>query len=183
VRRLLAPVLGAVLLVLAVGAPASAAGVGGVEVTPSHGSSFSVRAPRNGTSTEAFTLRNIGTTPATVRLYGADAREVDGAWSVGGAGSASWLALPDEAVTLAPGEKRAMTFSVRGGGAARTGAVVVEQSAGTVVQRAATLVHETTAPPVPLPLLLVAAAVALLLAAGTGVAAVARRRGVVPAPA
>lgn len=171
-RRLAALAVPAVLLLAA--PSAGAAGVGGVELTPPSGSSFSVPAQTGQTVTQPFTLRNIGTAPATVRLYAADAREVDGAWSVGAAGSAPWLHLPDQTVTLAPGEQKAMSVRVDGG--AHTGAIVLEQASGTVVQRAATLVRLTAPPAVPVPLLLAAAAAGLVLAGGAGVGVAARRR-------
>ncbi|MBC7679751.1 MAG: hypothetical protein H7233_12305, partial [Pseudorhodobacter sp.] len=45
------------------------AGVGGVEVTPRDGTSFHVTAPADGSTTEDFTVRNIGRASATVRVY------------------------------------------------------------------------------------------------------------------
>lgn len=177
-KRLLAA-LAVPAAVLLVAPAAGAAGVGGVELTPPSGSSFTVTARAGQTVTQDFTLRNVGTAPATVRLYAADASQVDGGWSVGAAGSAPWLHLPDQTVTLAAGEHKAMSVRVDGG--AHTGAIVVEQAQGTVVQRAATLVRLTPPPVVPVPLLLAAAAAGLVLAAGAGVGAAARRRVVAAA--
>ncbi|MBC7679748.1 MAG: hypothetical protein H7233_12290 [Pseudorhodobacter sp.] len=162
---------------LATAGVASAAGVGGVEVTPRQGSSFHVTAPPNGTADEEFTVRNIGRTTATVRLYTASADSTDsGGWSVGGAGSAPWLELPAASVTLQPGQSRDLRFTVLGSDDSRNGAVVVEQGTGTVVQRAATLVYATPGRAVPLPWLILAVAVGLLGLAGVGVAIGARRR-------
>lgn len=166
----------ATALVVAAAAPAGAAGVGGIEVTPLSGSSFRLDVPAGKRAQQEFLLRNLRSEPSTVRLYGASATRNGSAWSVAGPGSAGWLELADREITLRGGETRTLAFRVRGGEQQRTGAVVVELGAGTVVQRAATLVYVDTAARVPLPLLLVVAAVALLLAAGAGVAAVARRR-------
>lgn len=175
-KRLLLAVAAAVALGTA--GPAHAAGVGGVEVTPPSGTSFRVDVVPGDQARQEFLLRNVLDTPATVRLYGASAeRGADGtAWTVAGPGSAEWLGLEAQEVTLRGGESRTMAFAVEGDERARTGAVVVETGTGTVVQRAATLVHVGPAPRVPLPLLLVVAAVVLLLVSGAGVAVVARRR-------
>lgn len=174
-RLLTAAVLAAAVLSTPVAA--QAAGVGGVEVTPPDGSSFRVSVTDGGSVEQEFALRNITDQPAQVRLYAAAAEQVgDDGWSVGGAGSAGWLELPDQQVSLAAGEARTLRFSVRGGPSDRTGAVVVEVGEGTVVQRAATLVHVDAGSRLPLPLIVVVVAVCLLLAAGAAVATVARRR-------
>jgi hypothetical protein len=170
------------LMALTPAVPALAAGVGGVEIVPPSGTSFRVQAPDRGTATVTFTAENVGTETATVRLYAASATESGGSWSVDGAGSASWLRLADRSVTLQPGEARELSFTVEGSDARRTGAIVVEQGAGTVVQRAATLVHAEPGPRLPLPLLLVALAVLLIALAGVGVARAARRPEPEPVP-
>lgn len=163
---------------VATAVPASPAGVGGVEVTPPNGTSFAVEIREGERALQPFVLQNIASGPSTVRLYAAAAeRSASGeGWSIGAAGSASWIDLEEQEVTLGGGESRRMTFAVDGGPSDRTGAIVVEQGAGTVVQRAGTLVYAEVASPLPLPLLLVVLAVVLVLLAGAGVATLARRR-------
>lgn len=171
-------VLGTVVALAATTGPAHAAGVGGVEVTPPDGTSFRVSAADGETARQSFTLRNVTDVPATVRLYGAAAEQPAGsdAWSVAGAVSADWLGLPDQRVTLAAGESREMSFTVRFGEQDRTGAVVLELGDGTVVQRAATLVYAETAAPLPVPLLLAALAVGLVAVAAAAWSVAARGR-------
>jgi hypothetical protein len=181
--RLTLVAVGAVVALAVTAVPAQAAGVGGIEVTPPGGTSFRVSVSTDEVQQQTFLLRNVTASPATVRLYGAAATRSEGgdAWSVGGAASADWLDLPAQEVTLAAGESREMSFSVRGGEQDRTGAVVVEKTASTVVQRAATLVHVEAAAPVPLPLLLIVLAVLVMAAAAAAWGAVVRRL-VEPAP-
>lgn len=153
---------------------AGAAGVGGVEVRPPAGSSFSLDVREDDWATQRFMVENVVDRPTTVRLYGARARRADaGAWDVSST-TPDWLELADQRVHLEPGESREMVFRVRGTGRDVTGAVVVEVPGSSLVARAATLVYVHQRQPLPIPLLLIG--VAALLVAGTGALAVATGR-------
>ena len=101
------------LLLLAVLAPpaASAAGTGDVELVPAprdgqQQSSFRVQSDEDGFT---FDLMNLADAPRTVRLYGAGATEGSGgAIATGAVGSAPWMTLAGQQVTLAPKEVRSV---------------------------------------------------------------------------
>ena len=179
-RRVLVALL---LVVLAL--PASGAGTGGIEVSPYPGivgghqvTAFHVKVPSRGSVTVRYSLRNTTGAPVQGRLYAASAvSDGHGGWSVGGAGSSSYVDLADQQVSLQANETRLASFSVQGP-AGRHAAVVVEVKQGSVVTRAATLVYLERGRTVPLPLVLVGIAVLLVVVAG-GALVVARRR---PAP-
>jgi hypothetical protein len=151
---------------------ASAAGTGGVELTPiptvdKHGKAVTAFHVHTGTQAR-FALRNLTDHVATVRVYAAAAtRSSTGAYSIGGSGSARWVELPAQTVTMAAHavQYRSMQISTKNipKGTAY-GAVVVEQVRGTVAQRAATLVYldRGTVSPVRRALLPIGIAVGLL---------------------
>ncbi len=187
-KRLLA-VLGVLVPLVLTGAPAQAAGTGGIEVTPYPGvvdghqvTAFHVSVPSRGRTTVRYALRN--TTGETVRgrLYSASAtRDGHGGWSVGEAGSSDHVRFAAQDVTLKPHETRFASFSVSGKvSGTQHAAIVVEVRQGSVVTRAATLVYLEPGRVVPLPLLVVGAAGLLLALAAAGVVA-ARRRTPTPA--
>jgi len=166
-------------------APASAAGTGGIEVSPYPGvvdgrqvTAFHVKVPTDGAATVRYSMRNTTNRSVTGRFYAASAtRDGRGGWIIGGPGSTSQVALADQQVSLTPKETRLASFEVTGSPGEHA-AVVVEVKQGAVVTRAATLVYLEEGRRVPLPLLVVAAAVLLLLLVGGGVLLVRRR----PAP-
>jgi len=128
---------------------ASAAGTGGVELTPiptvdSHGKAVTAFHVHSGAETR-FALRNLTNHAATVRIYAAAAtRSSVGAYSIGAAGSARWVELPTQTVTLPAHavQYRSMHIASKGIPPKTSyGAVVVEQVRGNVAQRAATLVY------------------------------------------
>lgn len=154
------------LVVLLAGGGAQAAGVGTIELKPEHGTSFHVRGGDKGQTTQRMTLHNVGKQTVDARLYAASATRVNDAWSIGGAGSASWIDLADQTVRLTAGETRAVSFVVHRSEKKKTGAVVLEQSAGTVVQRAATLVYLEPGKRINLPLAaVIACAVVIIMGA------------------
>lgn len=152
-------------LLLVTAAPATAAGTGGIEVTPvpavSHGrqvTAFHVHLPRRGTSDVAMTLRNVTKSPRTGRVYVASATPDGNTYDIGGAGSTPYVRFPDATVTLAAGEVRKTHFSIGLRGRHRPGrtvyaAVVVEVGGGSLVQRAATLIYLEPQKPLDLPLI------------------------------
>lgn len=166
----------AVACLLTVPAPtALAAGVGTLELLPLEGSAFHLTVSGRPVQ-QQFTLRNIGTKPTSGVLYAAAARRTDsGGWSVSGDGSATWIKLPRQTVSLTPGQSKALTFTVDAE-RPRTGAVVLEQAGGSVVQRAATLVYVKKSRVITLPRALVLLAIVLLTAAGGAVLVVRRQR-------
>ncbi len=179
----------AIPLVLLLPVPATAAGTGGIEVSPYPGAvngrqvtAFHVTVPSRGAATVRYSLRNTTTHPASGRLYAASATsDGNGGYTIGEAGSSPYLSFRTRDVTLAGGELTLDTFTVHPGlhgrPAAKTyGAIVVEVRNGSVVQRAATLVYLEPGPVVPLPLLVVLVAVAVLALAGLGFLLVVRRR-------
>lgn len=186
-----AAVVGALLGALAVATPASAAGTGGIEVTPDppvvdgeQATSFRVDVPDRGEQQVPFTLRNVEDERRSARVYAARVSKAqDGTLSLGEAGSSRFVSLQDSQVTLEAGEVRPATFTVEGGELSKDdvlAAVVVEVRTGSVVQRASTLVYLERGRQLPLPLLLVVAAVVLVMVTGAGVAVLARRRSARP---
>lgn len=184
-RRLLAA---AAALVVALAAPASAAGTGGIEVSPYPGvvdgeqvTAFHVSAPGKA----AWALRNTTAETRTGRLYAASASpDGHGGWVIGDAGSSPYLDFPERDVTLAPHQVQVSELRVRGAVERQEhAALVVEVRNGSVVARAATLVYLQPGGGSGLPLLPVGVAVLVLLAAGAAVAssrAAARRRPATP---
>lgn len=157
-RKLFATLVAAAGIAATTALPAHAAGVDGVNLTPQPAVSadgkvltaFHVTLHSGGVATEHFMLRNLTSTPRTVRVYGAAAtRSPSGAYAVAGPQTASWIGLRDQQVTLAPHASRVLSFKVSRSHAPKGhlvyGAVVVEKSAGTVTERAATLVYLTRA--------------------------------------
>jgi len=133
--------------------------------------------PTRGKAKVKYSLRNTTDHAVRGRLYAASAQP-DGhnGWTVGGAGTSTYVGLPDQQVSLAPHETRLETFTVHGKvEGTQHAAVVVEVTQGSVVTRAATLVYLERGRTVPLPVLIVGAAVLLLLAAGGAVLLVRRR--------
>ena len=158
---------------------AQAAGVGTIELEPQRGTAFHVKLGDEASTTTSMTLRNTGKEAVTARLYAASAvKTSEDGWNVGGAGSAPWIELPDQTIELAAGERRIMRFVVRQS-EQKTGAVVIEQTGGTVVQRAATLVYLEPASRWSLPLVAVVAG-ALVILMGAAVISV-RQRERIPA--
>ena len=165
---------------------ASAAGTGGIEVTPVPAvedgqpvTTFRVEVPRDGVTEVPYLLSNVEDEPRSARIYAARVTSVDGNFSLDDAGSSPYISMEDREVTLQPGEVREETFEVSPGpdgppdGEAYA-AVVVEVRNGAVVQRANTLIYLKPAPRVPLPLLVLLVAVVLVALVGAGVAVVGR---------
>lgn len=180
-RRALAATA-ALLVTLAL--PASAAGTGGIEVSPYPGvvngkqvTAFHVGVPGETT----WVLRNTTGESRTGRLYAAAARpDGQGGWVIGDAGSSTYLDFPERDVTLAPHEVQVSSFRVRGDlDHDAHAALVVEVRNGSVVARAATLVYLRADGGSGLPALPVGLAVLVLLAAGAALLA-ARRRPAAP---
>ena len=134
---------------------ASAAGTGGVELTPiptvdSHGKAMTAFHTHRGAQAR-FALRNLTNHAATVRVYAAAAtRSASGGYAIGAAGSASWVDVPAQSVTLPAHaiEYRSMRIHKDIPKGTAYGAIVVEQARGNVAQRAATLIYleHTTSP-------------------------------------
>lgn len=174
-------------------APALAVGTGGIELTPIPSrtpdgkpvKSFRVHLKGEEQKNLQFLLRNVIKSRATAEIYAASAtRSPEGRFAVGGAGSAPWIKLARQTVTLAPKEQRVVSFAVTRNGApdlpVAYGALVVEVARGAVVERAATIVAASDSGSDPsIPLLIVIAAGLLLLAVGSFAAYRARtaRRG------
>lgn len=166
--------------------PASAAGTGGIEVTPVPSmrdgravTTFTALVPASGSVQVPFTLRNLDKAVRSARVYTAEVTRSDGNFTLGGGGS-PYASMPDRTVTLAPGAVERAFFTVSAGPGRPSGkvyaAVVVEVRNGSVVTRASTLVYLSPGSAVPVPLLLVLIAVALLLLAGTAVVRLRPRR-------
>lgn len=179
-RRAVAVLAVAVVLACLCGGAARAAGTGGIEVTPlpaivdgEQVTAFHVELPGRGSKEIPFLLRNVENGERTASVYAADVtRAENGAFDVSDAGSSPYVRYEQRTVTLAPGEQRRETFALERPNAASPseetfGAIVVEVSNGSVVQRAATLVYVNPGTRLPLPLLIVL--VALLLIAVTAV--------------
>lgn len=181
----------ALLTALAVLVPASAAtaaGTGGIEVTPlpaivdgKQATAFHVELPGRGSKDVKFLLRNVESDTREARVYVAGVTKLpDGQFDVGPAGSSPYASYDSRQVTLAKGEQRVETFRVsRPSGDRPDGttyaALVVEVSNGAVVQRAATLIYLEEAPLLPLPLPVIVA-IALVILMGLAVPLLARRR-------
>jgi hypothetical protein len=139
----------AAAVVLAAAPAASASGTGGVDLRPldTNATAFHLSLRAGHDRTERFALHNLTASPASVRVYtAAAARTSDGSFTVGGAGSAPWAALPDRTVTLAPHATQTLSFDVSrdlapAGEGLAYGAVVLEQAHGTVIARVATLIY------------------------------------------
>jgi hypothetical protein len=167
---------------LALPAPAHAAGTGGIEVSPYPAivdghqvTAFHVKVPSRGSVSVRYSLRNTTAAPVRGHLYAASASpDGHGGWTIGGAGSSTYLDLADQQVTLAAHQTQLASFGVDGP-SGKHAAVVIEVKQGSIVTRAATLVYLEHGRTVPLPLLLVGIAVLLLLAAA-GALAWQRRR-------
>lgn len=179
---------GALALVLVGAVPASAAGTGGIEVSPYPGvvdghqvTAFHAEVPRRGSGTLAWSLRNTTGETRSGRLYAASATpDGHGGWVIGDAGSTPYLDFPAREVTLKPHEIRVAELRVHGRvDGTQHAALVVEVRNGSVLARAATLVYLEPGPTLPLPRAAVVVAVLVLLGAGAGVAA-ARRRPATP---
>jgi hypothetical protein len=171
----------AALAVLVPAGSASAAGTGGIEVTPlpvvqagKQVTAFHVPLPGSGQEQVTFLLHNVEDDERTARVYVASATQVPGGgYDVAGPDSSSYVAYAPRTVTLAAREQRTESFEVSRPYGDRTegpahAALVVEVTHGAVVQRAATLIYLEAGPRLPVPLPLLAVAVLLLLAAGAG---------------
>lgn len=165
VPRAAALLVGIALSLAGAALPAGAAGTGDVELVPAGRdgvpqTSFVV-AP--GDDAIRFQLVNLADAPRDIRLYGASAdRGEGGGIGIGTEGSAPWLELPDEQITLGPGETRSFTAPVAAGQPEQLGAVVLEAPQGAVTVRVATLVTVQARSALPLPLWAVALAVIAL---------------------
>lgn len=173
-------------LATAVAAPsgASAAGTGGIEVTPDPGvvdghqvTAFHVSVPSRGDTTVSYFLRNTTSHVVSGQLYAASAsRDSKGQFTIGGPGSAGDIGLKAQRLDLAPREVRHSSFSVTGPVHGTTyRAIVVEVQRGTITERAATVVYLNPGRRVPVPVVLAIIA-AVLLAVVAGAIVVVRRR-------
>ncbi|MCW2615923.1 MAG: hypothetical protein JWN08_2917 [Frankiales bacterium] len=187
VRLVRAAVACVLLVLLAVPAPtASAAGTGGIEVTPVPGevdgrpvTSFRVEVPGDGERRIPFLLRNVEPGERSARLFVAPVTRAGESFALGRADGSPYVSFEAQDVTLAEGESRQLSFTVRGGELPADevlAAVVVQVGNGSVVQRASTLIYLSPGRRVPLPVLLLVVAGVLVAAAGTAVALVGRRR-------
>lgn len=182
VTRAAALLVGITLCLLGSALSAGAAGTGDVELVPAGRdgepqTSFRVSASDDAIS---FELVNLADEPRSVRLYPASAeRGAGGGIGIGSEGSAPWLDLPDEQITLGPRESRSFQAAVKGRELPerreQLGAVVLEAPQGAITVRVATLVTIEGRPAIPLPLWLVALALIALALAAFGFW-VARRR-------
>lgn len=172
------PVLAVVLVALlaALGGSATAAGTGGIEITPVPSkkgnkaiTTFRVEVPRENPVRVPYTVRNVEDGPRTARVYSARILRSDGNFTLDEPGSSPYVSMPDREVSLAAGQVLEETFLVSPAPERRRfrdeayAAVVVEVRNGAVVQRASTLIYLDPGPRVPLPLLFVGLAAALLL--------------------
>lgn len=180
-RRVLAA--GAAALTLLAAVPATAAGTGGVEVSPpgEGATSFRIDVPSRGGIDVPFALRNVGGDglPRSARVYVAAVTRSGDGFVLGDPGSSPWVEMSDQHVTLNPAERREESFRVTGGelpDGEVLAAVVVEVTEGAVVQRASTLVYLSSGRQIPLPVLLLSIATALVVLAGAGVVVAGRRR-------
>lgn len=172
-----------ILPVIALAAPAGAAGTGDVELVPAARdgqvqTSFRVRPSDDSLS---FQLINLAKQPRTVQLYAASAdRSKGGGIGIGAVGSAPWLDLPEGSITLKPEEARSITVPLRTKGLAekreQLGAIVLEAPQGAVTVRVATLVTVEPRGVLPLPLWAVGLAVVCLALASFGLWLAWRRR-------
>lgn len=153
-----AMITGATLLLSA--APALADGTGGVNLTlPGRASAFHLSLAAHEQGTQTFVLTNLTGATKSVELYAAAAvRNAQGSYAVAGVGSAPWIGLAPQVVTLPAHQHRTYTFTVARdrapwGEGMTYGAVVLQQQSGNVVTRVATLVYldRLGAPGVPSP--------------------------------
>lgn len=170
--------MAALALVVAGAVPASAAGTGGIEVSPYPGivdghqvTAFHATVPGSGEGKVAWSLRNTTGAVATGRLYAAAATsDGHGGWTIGEAGSSPYLRFDSREVRLAPHEIQVSEFAVHGDlDGPQHAAIVVEVRNGSVVARAATLVYLVPGPAGALPGITVGLALLLVLAASAGV--------------
>ena len=173
--------------VTAVATPALAVGTGGVELTPLSGgkqmSSFHVHLAPGERSTQHLQLRNTGSSTVQFSLYAADVvKSKSGDFVVEGPGTAPWIALKPQTISLAGGQSREMSFAVRRTATQRGpvayGAVVMSITDKMVVTRAAAMVYlaRPGSDPVKKALLPILIA-ALVPAVGFGAHVWVRRRG------
>lgn len=165
--------------------PATAAGTGGIEVSPYPGvvdgkqvTAFHAELPRDGKATKVkYSLRNTTNEPRTAKLYAASAaKDGKGGFTVGDVASSPYISFPTRDVTLAGGKSELGEFEVHGKlDEDAYGAIVVEVMQGAVTQRAATIVYLSPGPVLPIPVLLAIGAAILVLAGGFGVWLVRRR--------
>lgn len=145
-RRVGAAAAAALAGVLLGAAPAFADGTGGINLTVlGGGTSFHLAAAAHQTATGRFELTNVTGARQSVQMYAAQAAHGTGGWAVGGPGSAPWIALPAQTVSLAPHATRTFTFTIARdqapwGVGPTDGAVVLAVAHGNVVARVATLV-------------------------------------------
>ena len=174
-----------VALLVALAVPASAAGTGGIDVSPYPGSvhgqqvtAFHVSVPSRGSTTVRYSLRNVTAATVDGRLYAASAvPDGHGSYVIGDAGSSPYLYLKTQQVTLTAHETRLATFTAHGKVSGRHyAAVVLEVRNGAVVQRAATLVYLNAGRRVPLPLLILLVAFGALAVAAVAWFVVVRPR-------
>ena len=162
-------------------ARAWAAGTGGIELTPLPAfdagghliTAFHVSLPAGGVAHEHFELRNLNDVTHTEQLYAAAAAtNGHGGYTIGGPGSAGWIGLADQSVTLGPHAAKLFSFDVhRHGtpvGPLVYGAIVQVDITTSVVRRVAVLVYLSEPGPgrvVPIALAVLAALVLLGAAA------------------
>lgn len=176
----------AVSVVLAA-APASAASVDGIDLTPVPAlvdgepvTNFQVDLPERGVERVQYAVTNTGTSARTVRVYGVGAtRRESGSFSLTDDES-PYVRLPAESIELGPGQSQVKDFAVELTGGdlpaeEQYAAVVLEVENGSVVQRVATVVYLRPEPALPVPVLLVIGAGVLVVVVGAAVL-VARRR-------
>ena len=174
-----------VVLLLWLAIPASAAGTGGIEISPYPGvvngkqvTAFRATLPRDGSSRSVkYSLRNTTSSPRTAKLYAASAtRSAQGEFTVGDAGSSPYLSFASQTVTLPGGASRVASFQAHGKLKDKAyAALVVEVTQGAVTQRAATIVYLSPGPVIPVPVLLGIGAAVLIAAVGVGLWLVRRR--------
>ena len=174
-----------VVLLLWFALPASAAGTGGIEISPYPGvvngkqvTAFRADLPRNGSSRSVrYSLRNTTSSPKSGRLYAASAtRDDKGDFTIGDPGSSPYISFPAKDVTLPGGASQIASFTVHGKISERTyGALVVEVTQGAITQRAATIVYLSPGPVLPIPVLLAIGAAVLIAAVGVALWLVRRR--------
>lgn len=182
VTRAAAVLVGVAFCLLGTALPAGAAGTGDVELVPASRDGEPQTSFRVSPGDDAirFELINLADEPRSVRLYAASANRGEGGGiGVGSEGSAPWLDLPDEQITLEPREARSFEAGLEGRqlpeGKEQLGAVVLEAPQGAITVRVATLVTVEGRPGLPLPLWAVALALIALALAAFGFW-VARRR-------
>ena len=163
----------------AFGGTALAVGTAGVELTPLPGgrpaTAFHVHLDPGKSSTQTVLLHNGNRAAVTFQLYAAGVTKTkSGDFSVADAGTAPWISLPTQQVTLAAGQDRRVTFTVHRTsaqhGSVVYGAVVMALTNSMVVTRAAAMVYLERPGSDPVrravvPLVLAAAAIAVGAAA------------------